>query len=185
MSNDHGPGPGVYGARVDAYVLTMIGADRAGLVDALSEVVLEHGGMWERSQMAELGGMFAGMVLVRVAPDRSQALLDGLEPLRERGLLDVTARSASDDLDDDAPTVRLEVVGADRPGIVHEVSHAVASLGIGIVELATWTESAAMAGSPLFRAEAVVRLPDGVTRADLTDALEGLSDDLMVDFRDG
>ncbi len=166
---------------METYVLTMIGADRAGLVDALSEVVVQHGGTWERSQMAELAGMFAGMVLVRVPTDRAQDFLDGLAPLRDQGLMDVTARSASD-VAVDAETVRFEVVGADRPGIVHEVSHALALLGATIVELATSTESAAMSASPLFRAVAAVRLPAGVSRADLTGALEGLSNDLMVDL---
>lgn len=170
---------------MQTYVLSMIGADRAGLVDALSEVIVEHGGTWERSQMVELAGTFAGMVLVRVPPDRAQAFVAGLEPLRERGLLDVTVRSATDDADPDggAETIRFEVVGRDRPGIVHEVSHAIALLGIGIVELATSTESAAMDGGQLFRAEALVRLPDGVSREDLTSALEGLSNDLMVDVQ--
>lgn len=170
-----------------AFVLSMIGADRAGLVDALSEVVVEHGGTWDRSQMAELAGMFAGMVLVRVPTDRAEAFRGALDPLRDHGVLDVTVHAVEADVtrDEAAETVRFAVVGADRPGIVHEVSHAVAALGVGIVELTTWTESAAMAGTPLFRAEAVVRLPDGVTRDQLVDALEGLSNDLMVDLHQG
>ena len=45
-------------------VLTVIGDDRAGLVNALADVVTAHGGNWERSQLAELAGKFAGIVLV-------------------------------------------------------------------------------------------------------------------------
>ncbi len=170
---------------METFVLTIIGADRAGLVDALSEVVADHGGSWERSQMTELAGMFAGMVLVRVPHDRADAFRAALDPLRDQGLLDVTLRAAeADGLPADAATMRFEVVGADRPGIVHEVSHLLAQQGVGIVDLRTWTESAAMAGQLLFRARAEVRLPDEVTTADLTAALEGLSDDLMVDLLD-
>lgn len=170
---------------MESFVLSMVGADRAGLVDALSEVVVEHGGSWDRSQVAELAGLFAGVVLVRIPPERADGFRAGLEPLRDRGLLDVTVHAVEGEPEPEGgETVHFEVVGADRPGIVHEVSHAVAALGIGIVELETWTESAAMAGSPLFRADAVVRLPDGVTRDQLTDALEGLSNDLMVDLHD-
>ncbi len=167
---------------MESFVLTIVGADRAGLVDALSEVVAEHGGSWDRSQMTELAGMFAGMVLVRVPPDRAGAFRQALGPLHDRGLMDVTLRAAAEDtLPSDAPRVSFEVVGADRPGIVHEISHLLASRGIGIVDLRTWTESAAMAGTALFRAAAVVRLPDDVTTSDLTTALEDLSNDLMVD----
>lgn len=168
---------------MNSFVLSIIGTDRAGLVEALSEVVADHGGSWQRSQMTELAGQFAGMVQVQVPDDRTDDFRGALEPLREQGLLDVTLRpAASATAPDDAPTVGFEVVGADRPGIVHEVSHLLAQHDIGIVDLTTWTESAAMAGSQLFRASAVVRLPDDVTAADLTAALEDLSDDLMVDL---
>lgn len=172
---------------MNTFVLTIIGADRAGLVDALSEVVAEHGGSWERSQMTELAGMFAGMVLVHVSDERADAFREALVPLRDEGLMDVTLRAAAaqaEDLPDDATTMRFEVVGADRPGIVHEVSHLLAEKGVGIVDLRTWTESAAMAGDLLFRARADVRLPSDVTIADLTAALEDLSNDLMVDLLD-
>ena len=168
---------------MESFVLTIIGADRAGLVDALSEVVADHGGSWQRSQMTELAGMFAGMVLVQVPGERAADFRAALTPLREQGLMDVTLRAAATgEPTEDAPTLHFEVVGADRPGIVHEVSHLLAARGIGIVELRTWTESAAMAGSPLFRAAAVVQLPQDVSAADLTAALEDLSDDLMVDL---
>lgn len=169
-----------------SFVLTIIGADRAGLVEALSEVVANHDGSWERSQMTELAGMFAGMVLVHVPSERTSEFRAALAPLHDRGLMDVTLRvAAAGEPPADAPTVRFEIVGADRPGIVHEVSHLLASRGIGIVDLRTWTESAAMAGSQLFRATAVVRLPDGVTTAELTASLEDLTNDLMVDLVDG
>ena len=67
-------------------VLTVIGDDRSGLVGALSGVVADHGGNWDRSQMARLGGKFAGIVMVTV-PDRSaSALLADLEPLSANAL---------------------------------------------------------------------------------------------------
>ena len=165
-------------------MLAVIGADRTGLVEALSGVIADHGGTWERSQMTELAGVFAGMALVRVPEDRTAAFRDALAPLHDQGLLDVTLRSAlaDDEPSADAPTVGFEVVGIDRIGIVQEVSRLLAALGVGIVDLRTWTESAAMAGGPLFRAAAVVRLPDDLGPDDLRDALEDLADDLMVDL---
>ncbi len=175
----------VYGPGMESFVLTIIGADRAGLVDALSAVVADHGGSWDRSQMTELAGMFAGMALVRVPPEQADAFRVALEPLREQGLMDVTLRAAAaDSVAADGPTVRFSVVGADRPGIVREVSRMLAELGVGIVDLRTWTESAAMAGGDLFHANAVVRLPASVAQQDVAQALEALSDDLMVDLAD-
>lgn len=170
---------------MDSFVLSIIGDDRTGLVEALSDVVAAHGGSWERSHMTELAGMFAGVALVHVPPDRSEAFREALGPLHEQGLMDVTLRPAADEEPPRATeSVALEVVGADRPGIVREVSHALTALGASIVDLRTWTESAPMAGSPLFRAAAVVRLPAGVGRRDLAGALEALSNDLMVDLEE-
>ena len=59
-------------------VLTLIGDDRAGLVNAVAEVVARHGGNWERSQMAELAGKFAGIVLVTVPDDSVDALVSAV-----------------------------------------------------------------------------------------------------------
>jgi glycine cleavage system regulatory protein len=169
---------------MDSFVLSIIGGDRTGLVEALSDVVVAHGGSWERSQMTELAGVFAGVALVHVPSDRVDAFRDALGPLQEKGLLDVTLHPADVDAEQspDAPTVRVEVVGADRLGIVREVSALLASMGVTIVDLETRTEQAAMAGELLFRVDAQVRLPDGVGSRDLTAALEGLADDLMVDL---
>lgn len=170
---------------METFVLTIVGADRSGLVAALSEVVAGHGGTWQHSQMTELAGMFAGMVLVHMPADRADAFRDALVPLRDQGLLDVTLRAAEAAAPPtDAPTVTFEVVGTDRPGIVLEVSQLLASLDVGIVDLRTWTESAPMAGGLLFRAAALVRLPAGAPSSVVITALEGLSDDLMVDLRE-
>ena len=43
---------------MSSVVLTVIGRDRPGLVDALSRVVAEHGGNWEESRMSHLADQF-------------------------------------------------------------------------------------------------------------------------------
>ena len=54
----------------------------------------------------------------------------------------------------------LEIVGQDRPGIVREISHALASFGINVEELQTECASAAMSGETLFKARARLSLPE-------------------------
>ena len=131
-------------------VLTVIGDDRSGLVSALSGVIAAHGGSWERSQMARLAGKFAGIVLVAVPDDRADELIRELQPLRADGLLDVTAErsDAPDDLSG-ATRLALELVGADRPGIVHDISRALATRGVSIEELQTATREALKIMAPL------------------------------------
>ena len=75
-------------------VLTVIGDDRSGLVDALSGVIADHGGNWDKSRMARLAGKFAGIVMVAVPDAAADALIADLEPLEAQGLLDITVERA-------------------------------------------------------------------------------------------
>lgn len=162
-------------------VLTLIGDDRAGLVNAIAAAVSTHGGNWERSQMAELAGKFAGIVLVAVPADRVEEFTAALEPLH--GLLDVTVQRATGG--DDAPDLRrftLDLLGTDRPGIVNDISAVLAAHDVNIESLATATREAPMAGGLLFEATAELELAAGVDVEALRSALEQLANELMVDI---
>jgi glycine cleavage system regulatory protein len=162
-------------------VLTVVGDDRPGLVSALSGVVAGHGGSWEHSQMARLAGTFAGIVSVTVADDRVDALLADLDSLAGGGL-EVRVRTAVHT----APPVgvhwTLSLVGDDRPGIVHQVTDALAGLGVSIEELTTATRDAPMSGGVLFEAQASLIAPSDVTVDAARAALEHIADELMVEL---
>ena len=117
-------------------VITVIGTDRAGLVSALAGVVADHEGNWTRSQLAELAGAFAGIVVVEVPDARVAAFtaaalaIDGLEVVVQGGQEAATPT---------ARQVTLEVLGNDRPGIGKEISRVVARHGLSILELPTDT----------------------------------------------
>lgn len=165
-------------------MLTVIGDDRSGLVSALSSVIADHGGSWQRSQMARLAGKFAGIVLVAVPDHRADALIDALRPLGASGLLDVTVERGDDEEPSTADRARLslELVGADRPGIVHDISRVLAALQVSIEQLHTATREAPMVGGMLFEARATLLAPRTVVIADLQDVLEELANELMVDL---
>ena len=74
------------------------------------------------------------------------------------------------------------VVGLDHPGIVRDVSDALASRGVNIEELETETSNAPMDGGTLFTARAVLGLPAGVSTESLRDVLEELAHQLLVDI---
>ncbi len=164
-------------------VLTVIGDDQSGLVDALSGVVADHEGNWDTSQMARLAGKFAGIVLISVPDQKVAGLLESLEPLKKQGLLDITASDASSSPAEDESTVlSLELVGPDHPGIIHDISHALAACGVSIEELSTETSSAPMSGGQIFRATAKLRAPIGLTLQDLDETMDKLADELLVDI---
>jgi glycine cleavage system regulatory protein len=165
-------------------VLTVIGDDRSGLVSALSGVIADHGGSWERSHMARLAGKFAGIVVVVVPDDRAEALIGELGPLGTEGLLDVTVERGFDEGPESTQVTRLslELVGADRPGIVHDISRVLAARQVGIEDLRTATREAPMAGGMLFEATAILLAPPTASIADLQMVLEELANELMVDL---
>lgn len=166
---------------METLVLTVIGDDRAGLVKALADTVADAGGNWERSQLAELAGKFAGIVVVTVPGDREAALRAALAPLA--GLLDVsvhTGREAPDAATGQA--LRIEILGNDRPGIVREVSGVLAAHGLSVDSLTTQTRDAPMAGGVLFDATVLAHAPAGSDPASVRAALEHLAGEIQVDI---
>jgi glycine cleavage system regulatory protein len=162
-------------------VLSAIGDDRPGLVDALAARIAGHGGNWDRSHMAQLAGKFAGIVVVTLPDEQVEPLTDDLETLR--GLLDVRVSIASGDGLDHAPTLlRLHLIGQDRPGIVREIANALARRDVSIEELATSTSSAPMSAEALFEADATLRVPRSGDVDDLRATLEEIANELMVDL---
>jgi glycine cleavage system regulatory protein len=167
-------------------VLTVIGDDRAGLVDALAGPIARHGGNWDRSHMARLAGKFAGIVVISVPDERTDDLTAELDTLAGQGLLDVTVAIAATD----APVgtdelLQLHLIGQDRPGIVREIAAALAQRNVSIEELETSASSAPMSGELLFEATATLRVPTDVDRSGLRDALEAIANELMVDLEVG
>ena len=164
-------------------VLTVIGDDRAGLVDALAGPIARHGGNWDRSHMARLAGKFAGIVVVSVPDERTDDLTAELDTLTAQGLLDVTvAIAANDGPTDHDDFLELHLIGQDRPGIIREIAGALAQRNVSIEELETSASSAPMSGELLFEATATLRVPATADPADLRAALEAIANELMVDL---
>lgn len=167
-------------------VLTVIGNDQSGLVDALADAIAVHGGSWDRSHMARVAGQFAGLVVLSVPDDNVSALTTSFDGLNAQGLLDVQVAIASVADDEvDASVMSLHLIGQDRPGIIREISSALASRDVSIVELDTETRSAPMSAELLFEARASLRIPPSLDRDDLNDALEEIANELMVDLEFG
>jgi|RhiMethySRZTD1v2_1073278.scaffolds.fasta_scaffold07788_14 glycine cleavage system regulatory protein len=162
-------------------VLTVIGDDKPGIVEQLSDQILASGANWEESRMARLGGKFAGLLRLTVDLDRADALAAGLTRFETDGLAIVVERSEEPNLGA-YRTVRLELLGQDRKGIVRDISRALAQRKVNIEELETDVTSAPTSGDALFRARAVLGVPASVTTEMVRDLLEAIADELMVDL---
>ena len=165
-----------------ALVMTVIGQDRPGLVETVANLVTEHGGNWLESRMARLGGQFAGILRVQLPEEREAGFLKAIKGLLDQGL-SITAQS-------DVPVnpaknleaYNLELVGQDRPGIVREISGALADFGVNVEELETECGSAAMSGETLFKAKACISIPAGADLSEVRQTLERIAADLIVEI---
>lgn len=162
-------------------VLTVIGDDRPGLVEALSRLISDQGGNWLESSMAQLAGKFAGILRVDVADEHADGLiqaLEGLDALR----VTVTRADAAAQPASHARRLHLTLVGQDRIGIVREVAQVLARHQVNVEELNTQTSSAPMSGETLFHARANLQADTALDAAALQSDLEALSNDLIVDI---
>jgi glycine cleavage system regulatory protein len=163
-------------------VMTVIGEDRPGLVDSLSSVVAEYGGNWLESRMSRLGGQFAGIVRVEVPEEREHPLVHALRNLDAEGLNVVVSADAPPPATTPRTFSVLEIVGQDRPGIVQQISHALAEFEVNVEELHTECASAAMSGETLFKARAKLSIPETCNVANLRRELEKIAADLIVEI---
>ena len=162
-------------------VMTIISPDRTGLVESIARTVAEHGGNWLESRMCRLGGEFAGILRIEVPAEKKSALLGALQTLQANGL-QILVRA------DQAPAAaafgkqaKLEIVGSDRPGIVREITSALARAGVNVEEFTSEVVSAPMSGETLFKAGARLQLPERCDLAALKRDLEKIAADLLVD----
>ena len=166
---------------VSNLVLTVVGDDRAGLVAALADVVTAHGGNWEHSQLAELAGTFAGIVVVSVPDDRASDLVAALDQLD--GLLKVTAHPGVGEPSPAKPReLSVDVLGNDHPGIIRDISAVLSRHGVSIENLTSESREAPMSGGRLFEAQVLARVPDGADPAAIKADLERLATELLVDI---
>jgi glycine cleavage system regulatory protein len=162
-------------------VMTILGADRAGLVRSIAAIVAEHKASWQESRMARLAGQFAGILRVECPEASIEPLSKALSELNGQGICINLIREVVSP-SETRQILSIDVVGNDRPGIVHQMTLAIAESGGNVEELVTGLESAAMSGHPIFRASGKVSLSSQGDEAQLRSAIENLSDDLSVEI---
>lgn len=163
-------------------VLTIIGADRPGLVQLVASCVADHGGNWLESRMCHLGGQFAGIARVEVPAERISALRQALGGLATDGLRVSVDSGEGAGSTPAGIAATLELVGHDRPGILRNVTSVLAAHQVNVEELSSECVSAPMGGGNLFQAKVRVLVPPSVKVEAVRRDLEKIAADLMVDL---
>jgi glycine cleavage system transcriptional repressor len=156
--------------------ISAIGADRSGIVAAVTQVLYEHGCNLEDTSMTILRGHFAMTLVVAGAESASTLDLALQEIARDLDLV-LTVREVAPEAGHEAarPYV-VSVYGADHPGIVARVSGVLAGLGVNITDLTTRLIEDGTVYAMVVDAD----LPDGVDPTDVSTALAEAAADLDV-----
>jgi glycine cleavage system transcriptional repressor len=164
------------------FAVSAVGADRPGIVAAVTGVFLEQGCNLEDTSMTILRGHFA-MMLVVAAPDalEQNALERALAGPASDFELVVAVRAIDDSVprSPEGESWTVSVYGADRPGIVHRVASLLAESGVNIVDLTT--RVIGDADRPVYAMMLEVTLPSAANASDLQARLKELATDLGVE----
>lgn len=130
------------------YMLTLVGEDRPGIVAKVTATLFEGGCNLGEASMMRLGDSFTIMLMVNTdaTAGQLQALLRPVvESLGLHQHLDAIAGRLHQHV---VPDVRITVAGADRAGIVAQVTGALAEAGLNILDLES--DVAGTAAAPLY-----------------------------------
>ena len=165
-----------------SYIITFIGDDRPGLVESLSRVIESNRGNWLESRLSQLGGKFAGLVLVTLPDDNGAALENDLKALSDSGLSVRVTPATAGAARHAGRSITLTVIGPDRLGIVREISRALAQRQVNVVEMDSEVTSAPMSAEMIFRARIDAEIPESIDLDDLEDTLEEIANVMTLEI---
>ena len=163
-------------------VISAVGEDQPGIVNALSEKVLEHGCNIIDSRMTVLGGEFAIIMMVSGSWNTIAKLESSFPALEKQLKLSITARQTeSRDQNNNKVPYMVEVVSMDHPGIVNNVADFFSTRNINIEDLSTGSYSAAHTGTNMFTMQMVISIPADLHLGELREQFTEFCDNLNLD----
>jgi len=164
-------------------VLTFTGADQPGIVHELAQVVKTVGGNWQDSRLARLAGRFAGILDVVIPDSAREALEEGLVPIQRAGVR-ILIDEGSSAVPEAHREIRLECTAMDRPGIVHALTQVMLARQVNILEMDTQAIETPLSGGYLFRASAMLAVPEDADTSALLADIEAIASDLLVELHE-
>ena len=164
-------------------IVTVIGPDKPGIVNAISQTAAEAGANWAESRMANLVGQFAGIIHLQVLPTKIETLTKNLKSLEALGLqINIANAQPANGEPVYSRLLNVELIGQDHPGIIRDISKILSEHAISIEELDTEFISGSWSGENLFHSRAKLRVPVKLSEEELQNTLEAIANEIMVDI---
>ncbi|RZU99050.1 glycine cleavage system protein R [Spiribacter vilamensis] len=163
-------------------VVSALGEDRPGLVDAVSQLIRDTGCSVGDSRMSVLGGDFAMIFMVEGRWNELAKLESSLPAAGRRLGLDVQARRTRPRPPTaDVLPYSVEVVCVDHSGIIHQLGNFFASRDINIRDLTTTSYAAAHTRTPMFQLQMTIDVAASLHIARLREEFMDFCDQLNLD----
>ena len=164
-------------------ILTATGADRVGLVEAISQFISRNGCNIEDSKMAVFCGEFATIVLLSGDDPSLGKISGGYQEIEAVTDLAITVKTpATRTSGAILLPYKLTASCMDHPGVVHLISGILSDLGVNIDSMETKAYSAPISGTPLFQLEADVAIPEQTNVSQLRERFATLQREQNIDI---
>jgi len=163
-------------------VISALGADRPGIVNDLSSIILESKCNIVDSRMSMLGGEFAIILMISGNWNNVAKLEDKLPQTQKKlGLVISYKRTEERRQKTGLIPYEVEVISIDRPGIMFELANFFSSREINIEEVSTNSYAAAHTGTPMFATSMIVDIPGDISVAGLREEFLDFCDEHNMD----
>jgi len=162
-------------------LISVLGDDKPGLLDSLSEIIVSNDGDWIESNMSTVQAKFAGILRVNVPPKNAKKLIKDLTSSKLG--LQIACEETAPVKFSDFKSYNIELIGQNHVGIINKLSHVLTyELKANVEGIKTEIIASSMSGEQLFKAQITLHLPKSVDERLIKDKLELIADEMMVEI---
>lgn len=182
----------IFSSSTRKLLVTGAGRDRIGIVKDITGLIFDEDGNIADSRMTKLEQNFALMVLVEIPEKNIDSFKERIRKSREQFAIHLDANEVyvppEKTLEIEDYKVFIELVGDDQPGIVYTLTQHLASQGVNIDSIDTFSYSAPMGGTTLFKVKSKVTVNKIIDFEKFRNSLKSLESSLVVSinvYREG
>lgn len=162
-------------------LISVLGDDKPGLLDSLSEIIVSNDGDWIESNMSTVEAKFAGILRVNVPAKNAKKLIKELTSSKLG--LQIACEETVPVTYSDYKSYNIELIGQNHVGIINKLSHVLTyELQANVEGIKTEIIDASMSGEQLFKAQINLHLPKSIDERLIKDKLELIADEMMVEI---